>query len=90
MKYTARNIRDFWKRIEKTDDCWLYCGNSIVNGYGRKEIGNKSMMVHHIAWELVYGDVPKGMFVCHSCQSTLCVNPEHLFLSKHARNRRNA
>lgn len=86
--YTARNIRDFWKWIEKTDHCWLYRGNSVINGYGRKWINNKGMMVHHIAWELTYGAIPDGMFVCHSCRNILCVNPNHLFLSKHARNKR--
>lgn len=83
--YTARQIRDFWKWIDKSGDCWLYTGYSVVNGYGRKGIGKRVVMCHHIAWELAYGDIPDGMFVRHRCGNTLCVNPEHLFLAMSAR-----
>lgn len=85
MKYTARNIRDFWKMIDKSGECWIYTGNSLCNGYGRKQIGNKYTLRHRIAWELTHGDIPDGMFVRHRCGNTLCVNPEHLFLAASAR-----
>lgn len=33
---------------------------------------------HRVAWELVNGPIPDGMFLDHRCANPSCVNPEHL------------
>ena len=58
----------------------LWGGASTVNGYGRISIGRKLLLTHRVAWEVVYGSIPKGMQVLHYCSIPPCILPWHLYL----------
>lgn len=82
----------FWSHVNKTDGegCWLWTGATTVKGYGHISAGRtsgKTILAHRAAWEMAgRGDIPDGLFVCHTCDTPACVRSEHLFLGTNADN----
>ncbi len=50
------------------------------NGYASKVIKGKRYLHHRLVWEMAFGPIPDGLFVCHRCDVRNCIEITHLFL----------
>lgn len=77
-----------WARIDRRgpEECWLWRGPVNSSGYGYISVSGRVFGAHHVAWVLENGPVPRGLHVCHHCDTPRCCNSRHLFLATHAEN----
>jgi hypothetical protein len=79
----------FWKNVDmrSPDECWLWTGQINHNGYGNCYIYKKNSrqsifkLAHRVSYCIAHSldlaDI-KDWYILHSCDTPLCVNPNHL------------
>ena len=68
----------FWRRVTKTDTCWLWLNGEAKTRYGKFEVDGRTVSVHRWSYEHFVGPIPVGLQIDHTCGVTLCVRPDHL------------
>jgi hypothetical protein len=75
-----------WRKVTKTDTCWLWTGAVNQDGYGQIRSSGKLVTVHRLSYETHVGPIPKGFEVDHTCLVRNCVNPAHFRLATRPQN----
>lgn len=87
------------QHIKMDNGCWLWLGAiNPTTGYGQFKYHGKTIRVHRfIAFRSLgleipeyTGDYPTSEVVMHLCETTLCINPDHLKIGTQSENIRMA
>jgi hypothetical protein len=62
------------------DSCLVWPGSQYNGRYGRVWFRGKDSLAHRVVWEILHGQIPDGLCVCHICDNPPCILGDHLFL----------
>jgi hypothetical protein len=62
------------------DECWIWTGHTMPNGYGQVNYRGETYLVHRVAYRAFVEDFPDELQINHLCHSRSCFNPSHLYV----------
>lgn len=67
-------------KIQLGESCWKWIAATQGAGYGTvwNKKTKKVVLAHRYVYELIKGEIPKGLTLDHLCRNRACVNPDHL------------
>jgi hypothetical protein len=68
------------KLVAGPHGCHLWTGWVNIKGYGQTCFHRKNERCHRLMWEAAHGAIPKGLIVCHTCDTPACCNVQHMWL----------
>lgn len=80
-KLSALSAR-FWPKVAvgAPEECWEWTAYRRSSGYGLFSVRSGfPVNAQRVAYALVNGSIPEGLFVCHHCDNPPCCNPAHLY-----------
>lgn len=79
-------IDSFWSQVDQTMDSWFWDGLCNENGYGRFNIGYKTILAHRFSALLIYPDLTPKTKILHKCDKPPCVRESHFKYGTQAEN----
>lgn len=78
------NLKNELLRLcEKNENgCWIWKGSIMSDGYGRYDLKR----AHRLSYELFKENNIHNKLICHTCDTPLCINPNHLYSGNHQDN----
>ena len=81
------SLARFWSRVDRNreDGCWIWGGAPNSSGYGRFRVGgagSNDIPAHRYSYRCLVGHVETWRHLHHVCGVKLCVNPEHLTVTR--------
>lgn len=70
-------MKDFWRLVDKSGNCWLWLNKPDSEGYGTFRFNGKTWKVHRLSYSLKHKLI-LGLVLDHQCENKLCVKPSHL------------
>lgn len=72
---------------DTSDDCWSWQGYTNEKGHGvirlKQPEGIGIKYTHRVAWESMFGPIPPGFDIHHTCEDHACWNPTHIVCILH-------
>ena len=87
--FNIDDVQRFWSNIQipkKLNDCWIWNGHKLDSGYGQFYTSQRMWRAHRFSYMSYNGIINSDVFICHSCDNKICVNPNHLWEGNHAKN----
>jgi hypothetical protein len=76
----ARNrFEAYFSETVRVGDCWLPVRQPMSERPSIVLAGVKYPAAR-LAYAIYRGDIGRGLYVCHSCDTQRCINPDHLWL----------